>query len=76
MFSDFARHFPGTTATEWKIALLVLFPAFLAESEGREIPPPAPRESTMEMEAGRMNNLIEMVYWLGAEIGVEFRNDA
>lgn len=76
LFGDFARSFPGTTAAQWKIALCCLFPAFLAEAEGREIPPPAPRESTLEMDGARMNELIECMLWLGAEVGVEFRDDA
>lgn len=74
LFGDFARAFPGTTAAQWKVALLCLFPAFLAEANGEPIPPPAPRESTLEMDAYRMNELIEFCLWLGAEIGVEFKD--
>lgn len=76
LFSDFARAFPPTTAAQWKIALCCLFPAFLAEAEGRPIPPPAPRESTMEMDAARMNELIEMTLWLAAELGVAISHDS
>ncbi len=76
IFNDFARAFPGTTARDWKEVLCSLLPAFLAEAEGREIPPPAPRESTLEMDAWRMNDLIEMSMWLGTELGIEFKDDA
>lgn len=74
IFNDFARAFPGTTAAQWKVALLCLFPAFLAEANGDPIPAPAPRESTLEMDGPRMNELIEMCLWLGAEVGVEFKD--
>ena len=75
IFGDFARAYPGTSSAEWKEALVSLLPAFLAEAEGRPIPVSLPRESTRTMAAWRMDNLIEMCLWLGAEIGVVFKDD-
>lgn len=70
LFSDYARAFPGFTTSQWKEFLITIFPAFLAEAEGRPIPPPIPRESTLTMSAETMSNLIEMCLWLGAELGI------
>lgn len=75
IFGDYARAFPGTTAAQWKAALLVLWPIFAAEANGHPLPAPAPRESTLEIDGPRMNDLIECCLWLGAEVGVDFKED-
>lgn len=72
VFGDFARAFPGTTALEWKAALLTLAPAFIAQADGRPIPTLGPRRSTLELSTGEVNEAIECCMWLGAELGVSF----
>lgn len=75
LYGDYARAFPGTTSAQWKEVLGSLYPAFLAEAEGRPIPEPAPRESTLAMSGHTMNDVIEFAQWLGCCIGVEFPED-
>jgi hypothetical protein len=72
IFSDFARACPSTDQAQWKAALLVLFPIFLAEATGEPLPAPAAPESTRAMSAARMSELIAFLYWIGTEIGVVF----
>lgn len=76
LLGDFARSWSHEgvrlTAAEWKIITASYFEAALAESEGRapqDIPLP---ESTSRMDSSRMNNMIEYLQWIGAEIGVIF----
>ena len=76
LLGDFARSWSHEgvrlTASEWKIILCSYFEAALAEADGRapqDIPLP---ESTSQMDSSRMNNMLEYLQWIGAEIGVIF----
>lgn len=76
LLGDFARSWSHEgvrlTAAEWKIILCSYFEAALAEADGRapqDIPLP---ESTSQMDSSRMNNMLEYLQWIGAEIGVIF----
>ncbi len=75
VIGDIARAYPEWTAAQWKAYLITLAPSFIAEASGFPIPPPHARESTMTMDAYRMNDMIECCMWLGSEIGVEFKCD-
>ena len=75
MFSDFARQFSHEgvhlTAAEFKLIFCCYFNAALAEADGlevRDIPLP---ESTSKMDSDRMNNFIEYICFIGAQMGVD-----
>lgn len=79
LFGDFARSwaYEGVrlTAAEVKIIFTSYFEFALAESDGREakeIPLP---ESTSKMDVTRMDNFIEYIKYIGAQLGVEFQEE-
>jgi len=76
LLGDFARSWSHEgvrlTAAEWKAIHCTLFACFLAECEGQAIPIPHGPESTSQMDSSRMNNMLEYLQWIGAEIGVIF----
>lgn len=75
VIGSFARAYPEWSALQWKEYLLIIAQAFIAEASGYPIPMPHARESTMTMDAYRMNDMIECCLWLGSVIGVEFKCD-
>jgi len=76
LFSDLARGFSfegvHLNAAEWKIITCSYFEAALAEADGREVCDIPLPESTSKMDVDRMNNFLEYVLFIGAQLGVEF----
>jgi hypothetical protein len=79
LFGDFARSwaYEGVrlTAAEWKIILCSYHEAALAESDGRPAKPIPLPESTSKMDVARMDNFIEYIKYIGAQLGVEFQEE-
>lgn len=76
LLGDFARSWSHEgvrlTAAEWKIILCSYFEAALAEADGREVRDIPLPESTSRMDAARMNNFLEYLLFIGANMGVIF----
>lgn len=75
MFGDFARQFSHEgvhlTAAEWKMIFCSYFHFALCEADGlevRDIPLP---ESTSKMDSDRMNNFIEYMSFIAAQMGID-----
>lgn len=71
----FARHFPNAPKAQLKDALLARVPLFVAEAEGRDMPPLLPRRSTLEMSGAEVVEAIACLIWLADEMGVVFSLD-
>lgn len=76
LLGDFARSWSHEgvrlTAAEWKVITASYFNAALAEADGLEVRDIALPESTSRMDAARMNNFLEYLLFLGANMGVIF----
>jgi hypothetical protein len=60
------------TAADWKLVACCYFHFALCEADGlevRDIPLP---ESTSKMDVDRMNNFLEWLLFIGAQMGVSF----
>jgi hypothetical protein len=79
LMGDFARQFSHEgvhlTAAEWKLAFCCYFEAALAEADGREAKPIPLPESTSKMDVDRMNNLLEYVLFISAQLGLNIGID-
>lgn len=73
-FDALARAYPPLTARDVKQYLLTELPRYLAQAEGREIPPRTKRASTLEMSAAEVNEALAFIDWFAAGAGVNTTN--
>lgn len=79
LFGELARGFSHEgvhlTTADWKLVFCCYFEAALSEADGREVANIQLPESTSNMDVDRMNNFLEYVLFISAQLGLNIDID-